>query len=447
MYEQKISDFIDSHRDDMIDLLKAFVAVPSIVSEREGDMPFGKDVHKMLKLAEKTSEEMGFRTENFENQAVTADLNNQETSLQILCHLDVVPVNEKKWNSNPFEAVIKDNVIYGRGVCDNKGATVSALYALYVLKELNIPLRKNVRLYLGGCEETGCTDLKNYLTDNKMPEYVFVPDACYPVGNGERGRITINGNKQIKLNKTKYLKSGTALNIVPEYAEARFANVTESDIQDILSDKAIDYDIYSENGEVCLKIFGKSTHTAHPEEGENALSALIDVLKEVDDENDFIAKLSSTFPHNAFHGEGLGFANADFSFSVTQADYDGEMFNFTADGRIGLKENTNEIESRVIKRFSDCAEIEVIPPHHVDENSEIVRRLMKIYNSAVGDDTAKPYILDAMTYAHYIDNAVIFGAVCSANSGNAHGNNESLNLDSLVFGAKIIAQAIIEFCE
>ena len=38
---------------------------------------------------------------------------------------------------------IRDGRLYGRGVLDNKGPIISCLYALKIVKDLNIPLSKN----------------------------------------------------------------------------------------------------------------------------------------------------------------------------------------------------------------------------------------------------------------------------------------------------------------
>ncbi|WP_455794994.1 M20/M25/M40 family metallo-hydrolase [Clostridium butyricum] len=41
---------------------------------------------------------------------------------------------------------MKDGKIYGRGSSDDKGPAIVALYALKAVKDMNIPLSKNVRL-------------------------------------------------------------------------------------------------------------------------------------------------------------------------------------------------------------------------------------------------------------------------------------------------------------
>lgn len=51
--------------------------------------------------------------------------------LAILCHLDVVPSgDEADWQTPPFEATIKDGWVFGRGVQDDKGPSLAALYAV-----------------------------------------------------------------------------------------------------------------------------------------------------------------------------------------------------------------------------------------------------------------------------------------------------------------------------
>ena len=43
-------------------------------------------------------------------------------ALLLFAHLDVVPANQDGWTVNPFEGVVKDGYVWGRGAVDMKGA-------------------------------------------------------------------------------------------------------------------------------------------------------------------------------------------------------------------------------------------------------------------------------------------------------------------------------------
>ena len=78
----------------------------------EGSKAFSKDLMKKYGLA----------TRNYENYVVTGDFSEKEKALDILAHLDVVPVTEDWTVTKPFEPKIVDGKIYGRGTADDKSA-------------------------------------------------------------------------------------------------------------------------------------------------------------------------------------------------------------------------------------------------------------------------------------------------------------------------------------
>lgn len=59
--------------------------------------------------------------------------------------MDVVPVSEEEWESNPFVLSIRDHKLYGRGVADDKGPLVATYMAMKLLKDAGFePKRKSV---------------------------------------------------------------------------------------------------------------------------------------------------------------------------------------------------------------------------------------------------------------------------------------------------------------
>lgn len=76
--------------------------------------------------------------------------------LLLLNHMDVVPVDPKAWDLDPFGAIIRDGSIWGRGTLDMKGLAVQQLTALIELKKSGItPSRDIVMLSTADEESSG----------------------------------------------------------------------------------------------------------------------------------------------------------------------------------------------------------------------------------------------------------------------------------------------------
>lgn len=69
-------------------------------------------------------------------------------------HTDVVPVDGQHWTSDPFQPVIRDGKLYGRGTCDMKGFIGTSLALLPTV--LDARLREPVHYALSFDEEVGC---------------------------------------------------------------------------------------------------------------------------------------------------------------------------------------------------------------------------------------------------------------------------------------------------
>ncbi len=81
-------------------------------------------------------------------------------------HYDVQPADPYDlWDSPPFEPVIKDNKIYGRGACDDKGQMYMHLKAFEMMLS-NESLPCNVKFMIEGEEEVGSDNLGPFLEAN-----------------------------------------------------------------------------------------------------------------------------------------------------------------------------------------------------------------------------------------------------------------------------------------
>ncbi len=89
-------------------------------------------------------------------------------------HTDVVPVDGQDWSSNPFETEIRDQRMFGRGVCDMKGFIAICLDKVEEILEAN--LETPIHFAFSYDEEVGCLGVTSLLRELKKKP--VLPRAC-----------------------------------------------------------------------------------------------------------------------------------------------------------------------------------------------------------------------------------------------------------------------------
>ena len=84
-----------------------------------------------------TAQRLGFPVHNLDNQVGWCEYGQGQEMVAVLCHLDVVPEGDG-WSVPPYEGLVKNGRIYGRGTMDDKGPALAALYGLAALREAGI---------------------------------------------------------------------------------------------------------------------------------------------------------------------------------------------------------------------------------------------------------------------------------------------------------------------
>jgi carboxypeptidase PM20D1 len=82
----------------------------------------------------------------------------QALPILLLAHLDVVPIapgTEKLWSKPPFDGVIEDGMLWGRGTLDNKSNAITQLEAVEMLVKSGFKPRRTVYFVFGHDEEVG----------------------------------------------------------------------------------------------------------------------------------------------------------------------------------------------------------------------------------------------------------------------------------------------------
>jgi acetylornithine deacetylase/succinyl-diaminopimelate desuccinylase-like protein len=91
-----------------------------------------------------------------------------QPTVLIYGHYDVQPVDPLDlWQSHPFKPEVREDYLYGRGSCDDKGQTFAHIKAIeaYLKSAQGLPV--NVKFLIEGEEEIGSPSLTNFINQNR----------------------------------------------------------------------------------------------------------------------------------------------------------------------------------------------------------------------------------------------------------------------------------------
>lgn len=455
----KIKDYIYSHKDEMLEDLSALVEIPSVKGEPCEGAPFGIEPKRALDKMLEICGGMGFSTACCKDAVGSADLapEGAEIALGILCHMDVVPCEPENWDTDPYKVTEKDGVLYGRGVIDDKGPAVAALYAMKCVKDLGIPLKKGVRFIFGTDEENGSGDMEIYMKEEKLPPNVFTPDGSFPVINVEKGMMRSFIGGKYESGAVKCFHGGSIPNAVPDkaYAEvqAALADVNAA----IAADKSgAVFTAEEKDGAVRISCGGRSAHASTPESGINAITALISLLNRLSlsgDQADILRGLERIFPFGETDAVSVGLKASDKTGATTLVFSIFNMEDGICSGVVDVRFptcldlKTVEEKERAAFESAGCTLDKFMgdEPHCVDEDSEFVQSLLRVYERNEGEK-GRCIAIGGGTYVHHVEGGVAFGVERGDTDYHMHGANEFITLDELLRDAVIFADAIVEIC-
>ena len=428
------------YKDDILNTLSKLIEIDSVSAEG------AEKPQQALEFMLSTANEMGLTAESFDNLAGHIQYGNGKKLCGVLTHLDVVPAG-LGWSVPPFELTRKDGRLYGRGIADDKGSAVVALYCLKALKDNGIEADSTIRLILGTNEETGMTDVEHYFSKMPVPDVSFTPDSDYGICNCEKGILQFsltgaNNSKVIKL-----AKAGCAVNAVPDNAEFVLANAESLQSK---SEEFTEEYLKLENNK--LTATGIASHAMEPHKGFNSATNAIKKLKEIyteylGDVPEFINKYVST----GTDGELLGIACSDkqsgsLTINVGVLDITEQAATAKLDIRYPVTADYCEIVEK-IKQLAKAYNLELkvdshLAPLNVPENSSIISTLQTAYKEITGE-LPNLYSTGGGTYARSLGNkGVAFGPVFPDDYSNMHKADESLNEEKFFLHAQICLEAV-----
>ncbi len=155
----------ERYLEELLDLLR----IPSV----SADSKFKGDVRKAAEFIKAKFEEAGADTvelvETPGHPIVYAEkiIDPKLPTVLVYGHYDVQPADPYElWDSPPFEPVIKNDRIYARGACDDKGQMYMHVKAFESLvKAGSLPC--NAKFMIEGEEEVGSSHLETFVKENK----------------------------------------------------------------------------------------------------------------------------------------------------------------------------------------------------------------------------------------------------------------------------------------
>lgn len=267
--ETSLRKWIEEHEQELVSLIEDLISHPSVAQEDGANPlhPFGKDCAALADATREIVESRGLTWENHSYYAISASYGKDgahvagkpwtRPRIAFYSHLDVVPAPSAGWDNPPFQPVVRDGWIFGRGSTDNKGPFASVLLALEFLAEQGIELQHDVSLF--GCfdEEGNMDDVKWLLRNRPLPQINLASDCFFPVCVAEKGILTVTASIQLDDAALVSLQAGEAHNMVPSQARAS---------------------VISHEGPISYQATGTAAHAAFPEGSVNALGKLAESL-------------------------------------------------------------------------------------------------------------------------------------------------------------------------
>ncbi len=229
---EKLARTIDDGRKEMIELETLLTSVPALAPESGGD----GELDKCLALEDWLKKNGITKLERFDapdsrakngirpNLVATIDGEDDDLTIWVMAHLDVVPVGELSlWNTDPWKVVEKDGKIYGRGVEDDQQGLVSGVFAALAFIRNGVKPAHTVKLLFVADEEVGSAyGIQYLLKAHKLfrpQDLIIIPD-----GGDSKGETVEVAEKNLIWLKVRTLGKQSHGSRPDEGANAHLAN-------------------------------------------------------------------------------------------------------------------------------------------------------------------------------------------------------------------------------
>lgn len=495
---ERAGRWLEGHRAEFEDTLARWVAVPSVCDESHpiDGRPLGEAVARMFDIAAEDIEAMGLCVQRHEGYAISAAIEGGASrpdlpvggpeEIALVGHLDVVPAGDG-WTREPFRLTAAgDGIVFGRGVADCKGPSLTDLWVLRMVCDLEVPMRHRLRVLLGGGEETSMNDLRGYLERHDAPGFSLVTDGPFPVNYGQKGILQLTLSLPAAGIWADW-SAGSAGNAVPGQADIDIDGISIDDVRHAVEAAGEPYRgrllcAPAGDGRIRLDARGEAGHAAFQDGTLSAIMLLAGFLHEyrllaMQGRQDEQATADALYAiARATDGEGLGLACADESGALSfnlgavrpSAAIPGRL-ELICDSRYPVSFDGGELVARLKAALAafpaawdaHLDEVRDEPAYRIDPAGVESRTLAAAFDAYFGV-RKPPFTMGGGTHSRLLPRSVTFGADfwymddvaaiaghpakpagMDADHGGAHAADECVNIDNLMVAAKLYLLALV----
>lgn len=172
-----------------LDILKHLIAIESVNDKEKTVATY---LQELLAQYDIKSE---IKTIRGDRANLIAEIGHGKPVLGVSGHMDVVdPGNIKDWHSNPFEMTEIAGQLFGRGITDMKSGLAALVITMINLKQQDLPKQGTIRLMATMGEEVGEEGSSYLLKEGAMDDVdglVIAEPSGYNIGYAEKGSMDI----------------------------------------------------------------------------------------------------------------------------------------------------------------------------------------------------------------------------------------------------------------
>ncbi|WP_338971769.1 Sapep family Mn(2+)-dependent dipeptidase [Spiroplasma endosymbiont of Panorpa germanica] len=439
----------DNYFPKALEMLKECIKIPSYLQDSQPKKPFGIGVSKVLDFIISSCNQLGFKTKVGEDYKYGyADYGDGEKLLAILCHLDVVPPgNLEQWKFDPFDPKVENGVLFGRGALDDKGPTIMNIFAVkYLMDNKFIPDYK-IRLVFGLAEETTWECMQSYVKHEQLADIGYTPDGQFPLVYAEKWILDCDvlGSEQLDYE----IKGGDAYNVVNDVVT--YQGPKKEIISKYLKENKINNKISNE----LLIVEGISAHGSLPERGINAGTWLFKAMFEAGIKDNWTKLIALQF-HQNFELKQIFGDLSDESGKLTANlgifDFKKDSQRMTINFRIPVHKEVEKDIVQVLKTYLktnglDYKTVAIEPRVYMSKESDLVKKIMSVYQEVTGDLKTPPAAIGGGTFAKSMPNVVAFGAEFDLENSSMHAYNESIKIQELEKMLEIYTKSLVKLAK